>query len=539
VVYQRYAGIARQLACVVVFATAATGCISVKFIFPGPNAVVGSRVTLHAQVTDDNPDYPPTAARFSLDGAPLGDGPCSGSDCTLDWDSTTASQGWHKLGARHDRGILNGTDELDVRVPSACFDHTPSGPSDYQVAFDSRRGGWAGADSPFPVSLPDGKVLWIFSDTYVGDIDSNNALVPGARLLSGNTFQVQSGTCFTPSMGGTPTIPQVNIPTGVPNSWYWPTSGYADTSVDPPLVRVTAMFVRRSSCGFGWLVSGTDIITLSLPDLAVVSKEHAPIDVTAENMPALNSSMVDGQYVYFYGHPGGYQCDGFRPGGPFARGTYVARALSSAPSEPWDFWDGGGWSSDVNFAVPMAVDGSGDPPARMVTKYGDGYLATGKVGLVGFFTPQVLGWYAPTPEGPWHSLGEVVPGSPSLPGSRIYYGGQLVTNVPGSSEHAPIAVYSTNGAGGPDGTNSMNVLLYGPHFVRPNLPSAATLAELYPVTTTTTTTTTSTSTTTTTTTEPEPTTTTTEPEPTTTTTEPEATTTTTEEPTTTTTEPEP
>jgi hypothetical protein len=272
--------------------------------------------------------------------------------------------------------------------------------------------------------------------------------------------------------------------------------------------------------------------------LQLVDRTPAPIDRTAENMLALNQFALDGDTVYFYGTAGGYQCEGFSAGGPFAPGRYVARAAASTPMD-WEYWTGTGWSGEVTDATPMVVADGSPLPGLNVTKYGSGFLGTGRLGLTGFFTPQVLAYYSAAPSGPWHPLGEIVPAEPTLAGARVYYGGHVRMNVPGTSQDEPMVVFSTNGAGGTDGQTGSNALLYGPQFVRPTgLPSADELAARFPLDpeeppTTTTTTTTTTETTTpettapeTTTTEPE--TTTTEPEPTTTTdtTVPETTTTT-------------
>jgi len=137
------------------------------------------------------------------------------------------------------------------------------------------------------------------------------------------------------------------------------------------------------------------------------------------------------------------------------------------------------------------LDSSGIQSGFEVVRYGSGYLATGKVGWLWVFGPEIYAWYATLPTGPWHQLrdvsGHALQIAPDLGlGDRLYYGGRLSTTLPGATVASPALVFSTNSIGcsapscTPQNDASQNVMLYGPHFARPTgLPSADALAAAY------------------------------------------------------------
>src|SRR5262249_30805791 len=83
-----------------------------------------------------------------------------------------------------------------------CAPVTPSTPGAYQSAFDNMRLAgveWAAADGGHPTKLPDGRVVWLYGDTFTGQIQRDGSLAPGWRLPR-NSFVLQNGACFQPLM---------------------------------------------------------------------------------------------------------------------------------------------------------------------------------------------------------------------------------------------------------------------------------------------------------------------------------------------------
>lgn len=417
---------------------------------------------------------------------------------TFGWDSTRVPDGVYGLtctatagGVRHTSGTRVFTVDNHTRHdwPSYCADHVAVTPADYQAAFDHRRDGWAGADGAHPIPLPDGRVMWLFGDTLAGSIDATNALQPGWRMPS-NSVLIQSGTCFTPLMGGTPLAPSSFL-TDAAGRRYWPASGYADTSVTPPVLRLTATQVNSGECGW-FRLAAVRVFTLSLPDLRVIADAPAPYNQGAVNVPSFGTWLVpDGNQVYLYGEAGGFQC-AYDENGPYPRGTYVARTTRSAlATGPWQFWTGSGWSPQITAAAPMVFQGATADSIwyQNTVRYGNRFLTATRARPFGAFGPEVHAWFADSPAGPWTQLRSggqpvnIIPSTVSFPQPRWHYGGMVLTSgVPGATATQPLLVFSTNGLGCDpangtpctrDNDVTLNVMLYGPHVVRPSgLPPA-------------------------------------------------------------------
>lgn len=376
--------------------------------------------------------------------------------------------------ARQDKQAKESTVSTQSTSPSParaeyethCLDAVPTGPEDYQEAFDHRTGGWAGADGAWPIVLPDDRVLWLFGDSFIGEVNENNALEPGWRLVI--SVQVQDGACFTPMTGGTTEAPESFFP-NEDGLLHWPGGGYVDTSGPEPVVRVIAVGVVPGTLGEP---EANRVFTLSLPELELISIDDMPNDVTAGDPNLASNVLHDGDTVYLYGNRVG------------SDDQNVARApADSIVNGPYEYWTGDGWSEDASQAGPIEYndpEGPGNRATGRVIPWGDGYMMSGKLGELWVFTDELYAWYSDSPAGPWTIVeddnGEPkdIGQHPGFPQSRWIYGGYLATDIPGSSPEEPIVIFSTNGAGceddggepcTPDNDVTKNVYLYGPHLL--------------------------------------------------------------------------
>jgi hypothetical protein len=346
-------------------------------------------------------------------------------------------------------------------------------------------------------------VLWLFGDTLAGEADPANVPLPGFRFIGGVSAVIQSGRCFTPLMGGSAGAHTTLIPSRVAGTVYWMSEGYVDSDANPPVLRLWASIVQFGAGTFS--IVGADVITLALPSLDVLARADAAPPFSLPNVPNtpsfVNSVLSDGSFVYFYGRAGAVSADDLAQHPewqPWVAGPYAARATrANAVAGPWEFWTGTGWSASITASAPMRLaDGTTDfvqGPGMAVVRYGAGYLMTGKQSIFDWFGPGVQAWYARSPQGPWHFVAEVVPRSPTLPGNHMFYGGRLISNVPGASITRPMIIYSINTfpCGRPDHPEDppcdrdndfrLNVLNYGPRAVAPvNLPTPEQLQVQFP-----------------------------------------------------------
>src|SRR4029079_14744623 len=70
------------------------------------------------------------------------------------------------------------------------------GAGDLNAAFTGygdSSGRWAGGDGSVSVELPDGRIAWFFSDTFVGTVNADHSLSSTARMVN-NSIVLQQGT---------------------------------------------------------------------------------------------------------------------------------------------------------------------------------------------------------------------------------------------------------------------------------------------------------------------------------------------------------
>lgn len=264
-----------------------------------------------------------------------------------------------------------GLDELQI------FD-TNSGPDFTGTRMDPERhylwrwgqttgapGALTNTDNDISVPLPDGRVLWLYNDTYTGTHDpyDNSSFYSG---FVRNFFVVQDGDTLTPLTPG-----QTTISPATSGHWYWPN----DALVVGDELKVVLHEV--SSGGFGTF-EGSVVATYSLPNLSLQS-------VSSFTPFHINKVLDAGDgYLYIYGGTSGP--------GDVGVGRVLKANFDNIAS--WRYWNGSSWVADPNSAVELAnLEG-----AWSITRIGpDNYMAS----IPGFVGSTFRASFASSPLGPW------------------------------------------------------------------------------------------------------------------------------------------
>ncbi|MFD7549041.1 hypothetical protein [Streptomyces sp. NPDC059816] len=283
----------------------------------------------------------------------------------------------------------------------------------------SRADDWTGGDGTHAVRLPDGRVLWLFSDTFLGEVrpPPNPVGQPHAwREMSAPAVR-NSGVLMSASGTLERTLPAPLFPDPLRGRWRWPVAA----QVEPRTVGSTERVVRvllwtrdpgRSPWIYG-VPAATEVATLSLPDLrveeVVTVLDQTSVPDPAERVLFGTATVTDGEWTYVFGGDDGRSALGGRAY------AYAARVPTGRLAEPgaWRYWDGRRWSAR---AAPRPVLGDGRTQgvgsAFTVVRDGDTYtlltMASGAEGLT-----SVAGYWACSPTGPWH--GPVRGFTPPLP----------------------------------------------------------------------------------------------------------------------------
>lgn len=307
--------------------------------------------------------------------------------------------------------------------------------------------GWVAGDSTYSVALPDGRVLWLYSDSFIGSLGRRGQPGPGTVMVH-NALVVQSldGTSRTLT-GTTGAGPSAFFPDVDDQTYYW----VQDATVEGS--QLTVFLARTTGSGSDFRWAGTAVARVSLPDLQLVS-----ITATPESGDvAWGAAIMEGEdatYVY----------------GVEDRGASKYLHLAKTPPGTvhdrtrWSYRTADGWSADPQDSARI-TDGVANELS--VQPYDGGYLLVTS-DTRAFFSPDVVARVACAPAGPW--------GEPQLlytapePGEdeRFAYNAHAHPGLPGADPGELLVSYNVN-------TFDSDRLfatpsIYRPRFVRLRLP---------------------------------------------------------------------
>ncbi|TDC46584.1 DUF4185 domain-containing protein [Jiangella ureilytica] len=95
---------------------------------------------------------------------------------------------------------------------------------------------WTGADGTYSVPLPDGRVFWVFSDTFLGRVDADGGRSPvtdegGETPFINNSFVVQDGDELSTVYRGSADDPEPLLPPVDDSHWFWAGDAHATRGV--------------------------------------------------------------------------------------------------------------------------------------------------------------------------------------------------------------------------------------------------------------------------------------------------------------------
>ncbi|MEU8792897.1 DUF4185 domain-containing protein [Streptomyces sp. NPDC048643] len=331
---------------------------------------------------------------------------------------------------------------------------------------------WTGGDGTHSVRLPDGRTLWLFSDTYLGPVYAPPNPVGESYAWRDVSTPLVRNAAVVAARDGTPesTLPAPLFPDPAPQQWRWPVAARVEPRSPASGEQVLRVLLWTRATGPApWIYgvpTSTEVATLSLPGLrlegvtTVLDQRSVP---DASRRVLFGTTAVDaGGWTYVFGGDDG------RAAGRSASRAYVARVPRGRLGEPgaWEYWDGRAWTVRGRPAPVLGNSRStGVGSAFSVVRDGGTYvLFTMAAGTAGLTT--VTSYWACAPTGPWH--GPTRGFSPPLPrGEVAAYNPQA---HPELGEGGRIVLsYDVNwldATGGAAQTNlSRNVSLYRPRFV--------------------------------------------------------------------------
>ncbi|MHC0432150.1 DUF4185 domain-containing protein [Streptomyces sp. O3] len=339
---------------------------------------------------------------------------------------------------------------------------------------------WSGGDGTHSVRLPDGRVLWLFSDTYLGRVNPppNLAGQPHSWRAESTPLLRNSGVLMSAAGRLERTLPAPLFPDPAPRQWRWPVAAKVEARTPGASERVVRVLLWTRETGAGPWIYGvplaTEVATLSLPDLRLegivkVSDQSAVADPASRVLYGTTAVDLDG-YTYVFG--GSDEQATARP----TSAAHLARVPDGRLAEPaaWEYWDGTGWDTRDRHARPVLGDGDRKGVGSAFTVVRDGsswVLLTMAAGAEGLTT--VTSYWACSPSGPWHGPAKAfVPPLPADSAARrdaAAYNPQAHTALGGRGGELVVS-YDVNWLDPRPQAGlshiTRNVALYRPRFVR-------------------------------------------------------------------------
>ncbi len=250
--------------------------------------------------------------------------------------------------------------------------------------FTSFGPGWTGGDSTYSVELPDGRTLWLFSDTFLGHVNPSRTRPRGVPIIN-NSLVVQDGDELETLTGLIGSLEIAYFTPEDDESWYW----LYDATVEGDVLRVFLIRFERTGDGGMWGFRWVDnaVATVSLPDLKLQGIEPLPSDHGVSWGAAL---LEEDDFTYIYGTEDLGD----------SKYMHLARAAAGNVSDPggWEYATAGGtWSADPADSARLH---EGVANEYSVTKVQGGYLLVTMNALTPL-SPELLAFRSCTPEGPF------------------------------------------------------------------------------------------------------------------------------------------
>jgi hypothetical protein len=241
-------------------------------------------------------------------------------------------------------------------------------------------GGWTGGDSTYSVPLPGGRLLWLFSDTFLGTVGPDGSR-PADGPIVNNTFVEQRRDRFRTIHGGTPAAPTAVLPPPAEDAWYW----LADGELGSRGLQVAFQRYDRFGPGqWDWGFSGNVLARFDPWNYEL--RDVTPLP-SAAGVAWGSWIERNGPYTYVYG---------VRDQGA-VKSMRIARVRGDDLRRPWEFFTGSGWSPDEQAGVDVMSNVANE---YSVTRYRGLYMLITQDTSFPFNT-EVVAYFSCSPTGPF------------------------------------------------------------------------------------------------------------------------------------------
>lgn len=311
---------------------------------------------------------------------------------------------------------------------------------------NSRLDDWTGADGTYSLKLPSGRELWVFSDTFLGRVDSGGTRPPvveegGTTVFLNNSFAVERNGRLSTIHDGTEAKPTAVMPPRDEKHWYWA----GDATLAGGTVEVTYQEYERYGPGTWDWRWHRNVVARFAP-----GRLERPISVhdlpSGHGVAWASATLKDGGYTYVYGVED--------LGSP--KYMHVARVAGESLLGRWEYLKADGtWSANEADSARVM---SGVANEYSVSKVGSGYvLITHDTSEA--LNPNIVAFSSCSPAGPFTGKQHVYT-TPETSGNIFTYNAHAHPDVSGNGL---VVSYNVNSFVNTD--HYSDVTIYRPRFL--------------------------------------------------------------------------
>ncbi|TDB81691.1 hypothetical protein [Micromonospora sp. KC721] len=349
--------------------------------------------------------------------------------------------------------------QCSLRAPNVTSLHLNAAPeATFNNYAASTPDGWTGGDSTYSVKLPDGRIIWLFSDTWLGPLNDNGTRPTTAPLVN-NTFVVQNGNNLTTYHGGTAGAPRAIMGPTSTTTWFWIGDGHLSGG------KLQAVYQEYLKFGPGsWdfrfnrnVVADFDLGNLRTP---VRVRDLPSASGVAWGSALLPASRSGDGYTYIYGVDDS----------PTHKQMRIARVQGDdLGSGTWQYYTPWGWSFREQNARNTLT---GIANEYSVTPWNGQYLLLSQDSTEAF-SGQIMAYTSCSPFGPFtnrtpiYRMPEPGPYGSYWDGDIIAYNAHVHASL--SSGNTFVASYNVNSMDtrvSPEGDHYRDPGIYRPRFFR-------------------------------------------------------------------------
>lgn len=349
-------------------------------------------------------------------------------------------------------GLLAGcTDTRDdaaaCKAAAATFDEAEPA-RDHDDRVDAMNGpGWVAGDSTYSVALPDGRTLWLYSDSFIGSLTRKGEPQPGTTMVH-NALVVESPDGTSQTLTGTKDgKSSAFFPDVDDQAYYW----VQDASVQGKELVVFLSRTEGSGMSFRW--TGTAVARVALPALTIIDIQPA---ATVKKIAWGAAIMETDEATFVYGIED-LEAD---------KHLHLAKVPPGALTDrsQWEYHSADGWTKDPQQSQRI-TDGVANELS--VQPYDDGFLMVTSDTREPF-SPEVVAYTACAPTGPWGEPSVLYTTPETGEGEHFTYNAHAHPGLPGVPEGELLISYNVNTFDGDELFATPSI--YRPRFITVPLP---------------------------------------------------------------------